>query len=136
MHNELVINQPNRQEIFIERQLLYYDSYVKTNAEFYGCPIAHFNFKNVKTGENVILGSCFFHKEISKIFPILYYRSILDAKNDFDIIWKISDNTINPVSNTLEELQSEYRRMLIEGVSPIEINGVMVEQYSKKQKNR
>ena len=44
-----------------ERKLLYYDCFKRMLKHYNGVPIFHFMFKDVKTGRDVILGSCDFY---------------------------------------------------------------------------
>ena len=98
-----------------------------------GAPIVHFIYKDVKTGQNVTLGSCFFAEGASRALGGRYYNSILDATNDFDILWNVSDDIISPIDNSFDEVQSEYIRLLDEGVSSQEVNSAVIKLYSGKK---
>ena len=117
-----------------EKQLLYYDRYQRMPRHFKGAPIHHFGFKDVKTGDEVTLGACWYNEEVSKALGGHYYEEITEAVKDFDILWKLSDERISVVAETFEEVQLEYQRMLQEGVSPQDINSAMMEYYQSKSK--
>ncbi len=121
-------------EQFTEKKLLYYDYFQKMPRYYNGAPIFHFMCKNVKTGEDVTLGACYFAEELSKTIGGNYYSDIVDATNDFDILWNLSDEKISPVADTFDEVQKEYQRMINEGVSPEEINSDMIALFQQKRK--
>ncbi len=121
-------------EQFTEKKLLYYDYFQKMPRYYNGAPIFHFMCKNVKTGEDVTLGACYFAEELSKTIGGNYYSDIVDATNDFDILWNLSDEKISPVADTFDEVQKEYKRMINEGVSPEEINSDMIALFQQKRK--
>ena len=118
----------------IERKLLYYDRFQRIPRHYNGAPIFHFMCKDVKTGEDVTLGACYFAEEVSKTIGGHYYEDIVEATNDFDILWSLSDERISPVADTFDEVQAEYQRMINEGVSPEEINSAMITLFQQKRK--
>ena len=63
-----------------------------------------------------------------------HYEDIVEATNDFDILWSLSDERISPVADTFDEVQTEYQRMINEGVSPEEINSSMITLFQQKRK--
>ena len=117
-----------------ERKLLYYDRFQRMPRHYNGAPIFHFMCKDVKTGEDVTLGACYFAEEVSKTIGGHYYEDIVEATNDFDILWSLSDERISPVADTFDEVQTEYQRMINEGVSPEEINSAMITLFQQKRK--
>ena len=117
-----------------ERKLLYYDHFQSMPRHYNGAPIFHFMCKDVKTGEDVTLGACYFAEEVSKTIGGHYYEDIVEATNDFDILWSLSDERISPVADTFDEVQAEYQRMINEGVSPEEINSAMITLFQQKRK--
>lgn len=117
-----------------ERKLLYYDRFQRMSRHYNGAPIFHFMCKDVKTGEDVTLGACYFAEEVSKTIGGHYYEDIVEATNDFDILWSLSDERISPVADTFDEVQAEYQRMINEGVSPEEINSAMITLFQQKRK--
>lgn len=117
-----------------ERKLLYYDRFQRMPRHYNGAPIFHFMCKDVKTGEDVTLGACYFAEEVSKTIGGHYYEDIVEATNDFDILWSLSDERISPVADTFDEVQAEYQRMINEGVSPEEINSSMITLFQQKRK--
>ena len=117
-----------------ERKLLYYDRFQRMPRHYNGAPIFHFMCKDVKTGEAVTLGACYFAEEVSKTIGGHYYEDIVEATNDFDILWSLSDERISPVADTFDEVQTEYQRMINEGVSPEEINSAMITLFQQKRK--
>lgn len=117
-----------------ERKLLYYDRFQRMPRHYNGAPIFHFMCKDVKTGEDVTLGACYFAEEVSKTIGGHYYEDIVEATNDFDILWSLSDDRISPVADTFDEVQAEYQRMINEGVSPEEINSAMITLFQQKRK--
>ena len=117
-----------------ERKLLYYDRFQRMPRHYNGAPIFHFMCKDVKTGEDVTLGACYFAEEVSKTIGGHYYEDIVEATNDFDILWSLSDDRISPVADTFDEVQAEYQRMINEGVSPEEINSSMITLFQQKRK--
>ena len=118
----------------IERKLLYYDRFQRIPRHYNGAPIFHFMCKDVKTGEDVTLGACYFAEEVSKTIGGHYYEDIVEATNDFDILWSLSDERISPIADTFDEVQAEYQRMINEGVSPEEINSAMITLFQQKRK--
>lgn len=118
----------------LERKLLYYDRCQRIPRHYCGEPIFHFIFKDVKSGEDFTLGSCFFADEVSSVFGGHYYADITEATRDFDILWSLSDERISPVAANFEEVQAEYRRMLSEGVTSEEINFAMMTLFQEKNK--
>lgn len=123
-------------EQIVERKLLYYDCFQKMPRHYNGEPIFHFMCKDVKTGEDITLGACYFSQEVSETLGGHYYSEITDAENDFDILWSLSDERISPVADTFEEVQAEYQRMLSEGVSQEEINSAMMTLFQNKSKSK
>ena len=117
-----------------ERKLLYYDRFQRMPRHYNGAPIFHFMCKDVKTGEDVTLGACYFAEEVSKTIGGHYYEDIVEATNDFDILWSLSDERISTVADTFDEVQAEYQRMINEGVSPEEINSAMITLFQQKRK--
>lgn len=117
-----------------ERKLLYYDRFQRMPRHYNGAPIFHFMCKDVKTGEDVTLGACYFAEEVSKTIGGHYYEDIVEATNDFDILWSLSDERISPVADTFDEVQAEYQRMINEGVSVEEINSAMITLFQQKRK--
>ena len=117
-----------------ERKLLYYDRFQRMPRHYNGAPIFHFMCKDVKTGEDVTLGACYFAEEVSKTIGGHYYEDIVEATNDFDILWSLSDDRISPVADTFDEVQAEYQRMINEGVSVEEINSAMITLFQQKRK--
>ena len=117
-----------------ERKLLYYDRFQRMPRHYNGAPIFHFMCKDVKTGEDVTLGACYFAEEVSKTIGGHYYEDIVEATNDFDILWSLSDERISPVADTFDEVQAQYQRMINEGVSPEEINSSMITLFQQKRK--
>ena len=117
-----------------ERKLLYYDRFQRMPRHYNGAPIFYFMCKDVKTGEDVTLGACYFAEEVSKTIGGHYYEDIVEATNDFDILWSLSDERISPVADTFDEVQTEYQRMINEGVSPEEINSSMITLFQQKRK--
>ena len=75
-----------------------------------------------------------FAEEVSKTIGGHYYEDIVEATNDFDILWSLSDERISPVADTFDEVQAEYQRMINEGVSPEEINSAMITLFQQKRK--
>lgn len=119
-----------------ERKLLYYDHFQRMPRHYDGAPIFHFMCKDVKTGEDITLGTCYFNEEVSNVLGGHYYQEITDAIKDYDIIWNLSYNRISPVADTFEDVQTEYQRMLNEGVSKEEINIAMITQFQIKSKTK
>lgn len=119
-----------------ERKLLYYDRFQKMPRHYNGAPLFCFMFKDVKTGEDIILRSCIFSQEVSAILGGHYYSEITNAVNDFDILWSLSDEKISPVTDNFEEVQTEYQRMLSEGVSQEEINPSMMILFQSKTESK
>ncbi len=115
-----------------ERKLLYYDCFQRIAKHFYGEPIYHFTCRDVKTGEEVILGTCLYASELEQTVGGHYYANITEATSDFDMLWDLSDSGISPVADTFEEVQEEYQRMLSQGVSQEEINSAMITSFKKK----
>lgn len=116
----------------MEKKLLYYDRYQNTPKHFNGAPIVIFSFIDVKTGETIQLGECFYHQEVSELLGGKFYMEINEAVNDFDIIWKLKTQGVSPAAETFEEVQNEYLRMLNEGANPKEINQAMIKFYQDK----
>ncbi len=104
--------------------------------QYNGEPIFHFMCKDVKTGEDVVLGACFFNQKVSEVLGRHYYHKITDAVDDFDILWSLSDERISPVADTFEEIQAEYQRMLSENVSKEEINSAMMMLFQNRSKSK
>lgn len=119
-----------------ERKLLYYDRFQRMPRHCNGEPIFHFMCKDVKTGVDFILGSCFFADEASSVLGGHYYSDITEATHDFDILWNLSDERISPVADTFEEVQAEYQRMLSEGVTLEEINVAMMTLFHEKKQSK
>ncbi len=115
-----------------KRTLLYYDRFKRTAKHWNGSPITLFEFYDVKTGEKVILGDCFYSDEVEERLGYKFYFNITDAQKEHDILWNLSDGRISVVAETFEEVQNEYQRMLNEGISPSEINKSMMDFYSNK----
>lgn len=123
-------------EQIVERKLLYYDRFQRMPRHYNGEPIFHFMCKDVKTGEDITLGACYFSQAVSEALGGHYYSEITEAENDFDILWNLSDERISTVADTFEEVQAEYQRMLSEGVSQEEINSAMITLFQSKSKSK
>lgn len=117
-----------------ERKLLYYYCFERMPRSYNGTPIFHFMFKDVKNGEDITLGACYFAEEVSKVLGGHYYDDIAEATNNYDILWSLSDERISPVADTFDEVQIEYQRMINEGVTPEEINSAMITLFQQKRK--
>lgn len=115
-----------------KRMLLYYDRFQRTPKHYKGEPIYRFMFKDVETGEDIILGQCYFAKEVSDILDEHYYFDITEASRDFDILWNLTEEKISPVTDTFEEVQVEYQTMLNDGVDSKEINSAMIALFKEK----
>lgn len=120
----------------MERKLLYYDRFQRMPRHYDGAPIFHFLFKDVKTGEDVTIGSCFFAEEASNFLGGVYYDDIIEAEKDYDILWNLSDDRIRPAAETFEEVQAEYQKMLKNGISEKEVNSEMIKYYKEKRVSR
>ena len=119
-------------EQIADRRLLYYDNFKKVPQNFNGAPLLHFSFKDVQTGKKIVLETCFYANAVSHLLGGQCYSQITDAVRDYDILWHLSDGVIGPVADTFEEVQTEYRRMLSEGVTLSEINSAMMELFKNK----
>lgn len=115
-----------------ERRLLYYERFKQMPKHYEGYPIYHFLCKDVKTGEDIALGLCYFAEEVANTVGGYYYRDIIDATEDFDILWNVTMEKISPVADTFDEVKVEYERMLSEGVSTEEINSAMIELFASR----
>ena len=115
---------------YMERKLLYFESSIQLPMNWHGEPIYKSVFKDVKTGDQIILNSCLFSQDISKIFGEHYYSAITDAEKDFDILWKVSDDEVRSVDDEFIHVQGIYEEMLRNGVSLKDINGAMIDYYS------
>ena len=119
-----------------EKKLLYYNRYEKMPRHYDGAPIYHVFFIDVKTGKEFALGLCDFAVEVSNMLGGRYYSDITKAAHDYDILWNISDEKISPITNTFEEVQLEYQRLLREGIVSEEINSKMIALFQEKQKQK
>jgi len=117
-----------------EKQLLYYNSYKRSLRHWNGAPIVHFSFTDVKTGEKITLAECFNNKEVSEYLGGPCYKEIEAAIKDFDILWQIENEQIDPLVQTLEEVQTEYQRLLTEGTHSSKINEAMMELFKVQNK--
>ncbi len=115
-----------------KRKLLYYDRFQRTPKHYMGEPVYHFFFKDVETGEDIILGQCYYAKEVSDILDEIYYFDITEATNNYDILWNLSEEKIRPVTDTFKEVQFEYKRMLNNGVDTKDINSEMISLFKEK----
>ncbi len=112
-----------------ERTLLYYDHFERMPRTYEGAPIDHFICQNVRTGETVTLGSCYYNEEVSEILGGKYYERIEEAEKDYDILWYLSEEKISPVADSFEEVYEEYLRLLCEGAPEEEINSAMMQLH-------
>lgn len=112
-----------------EKNLLYYFGYKIVSKHYDGHPIYHFYFKSVKTGKDVNLVSCAADIEEPSILGNHFYSNIVDATNDFDILWQISDDKISLLNIPYEEIRKDYLKMIKEGLVPSDINQLFLEQY-------
>lgn len=113
----------------MERKLLYFENSIQLPMNWHGAPIYKSVFKDVKTGEQIILNSCLFSQDISKTFGEHYYSTITDAANDFDVLWNISDDEVRPVNDEFIHVQGIYEEKLRNGVTLEEVNAAMLEHY-------
>jgi len=120
----------------VERKLLYYQGSVQLPMNWYGEPIYKSMYKDVKTGENIILNSCSLSQDISKTFGEHYYSAITDAAEDFDVLWISSEDELRPIEDHFIHVQAVYQKMLSEGVSPQEINEVMIKEFVHNLKDK
>lgn len=109
-----------------EKELLYYDSYSMKHKHIDGCPIVDFNFINVRDDSKVTLMSC--GEEMRFDDGTIIYDSILDASRDYDILWKIEDNTIKPIHNNYNYVKLTYFDLLSKGVKDYEMNEKMLNE--------
>ena len=115
-----------------EKKLLYYDHYQIMPKHYNGNSIIHFNFIDVKTGKNFVLGQSYAASEMSNILDGYYYEDITKATDDFDILWSLSDTKISPITATFEKVQAEYQKILNEGITKEEVNFKMLTLFQEK----
>jgi len=118
-----------------ERKLLYYDRVRKMPKHWDGSPIHQFRFIDVKSGEEVILGQCFENRRVSFALSEYYYSDILDASQHYDLLWKVLPDRITYVTETFEEVQGEYKRLVHDGISPDKINEIMMGHFNVQEKS-
>lgn len=114
------------------KELLSYESYSVKNRHFNGIPIVEFIFKNVRDESKVRL---FQGTETVRLDDGTYvYESILEATNDFDILWRIETNEngieiLKPPADSYHFVESEFYRLLNDGVDDSEINEAMMNSF-------
>ena len=120
----------------VEKKLIYYAQPMPIARYYNGHLISSFIFKDVKTGEKIILGTSDDYKEVAKILGGIYYKNIQDANDDFDILWNISHNHITPVNVSFNEVQMKYKEMLKQGIDPNEINSNILNLFEYQEKRK
>ena len=114
------------------KELLSYESYSVKNRHFNGIPIVEFTFKNVRDESKVRL---FQGTETVRLDDGTYiYENILEATNDFDILWRIETNEhgneiLKPPADSYHFVESEFYRLLSDGVNDSEINEAMMNSF-------
>ena len=111
-----------------EKRLLYYCWYKRANHNYNGVPVYFFCFKDVKTNEEVVLGNCYYASEISEYLGGQFYYNIMDATNNYDILWQYTNGIIEPLNASFSDVQKEYEQMLNQDIS--NINEVMLNIFS------
>ena len=115
-----------------EKELLSYEGYSVKNRHFNGIPIVEFTFKNVRDESKVRL---FQGTETVRLDDgTIIYESILDASNDYDILWKIEKNErgmdiLKPPADSYHFVESEFYRLLNDGIDDSEINEAMMNSF-------
>ena len=119
-----------------EKELLAYDSYSEKHRHFNGIPIVEFKFINVRDNSKVRL---FQGTDTVKLDDGTYiYENILDATNDFDILWKIETdsqgmNVLKPAAPDYFFIENEFNRLQNQGVKDSEINEAMMNSFKSER---
>jgi hypothetical protein len=116
-----------------EKELLYYcglkDRHNGIVMFHNGDVIYEHYFINVKTGEKIILASCYDSKNIKNYYYEKIYDDILSAANDYDILWKITGKGVIKLDEDFEQIKRYYLNLLKLEVSYEYINSIMLEKY-------
>lgn len=118
----------------MEKNLLYFEKSIQLPMNWHGASIYKSVFKDVKTGEQILLNSCIFSQDISKTFGEHYYSTITDAESDYDILWKITNGEVESIDEEFIHVQGVYEKLLADGVSNLEMKDVILDYLKSEQK--
>ncbi len=110
------------------KQLLYFTK--QEEATFYsdGFPVSFWHFKDVRTGDKVVLNTCMFKDSVPGLSDKLFYWDIRESSEDYDILWdRRREEEIRPLKLDFLTIREEFQRMSNEGVSPNAINYAMLD---------
>lgn len=117
------------------KKLLYFENSSRSSQCYMGYPIYIFKFRDVETGQEVILRQCILNKDIKDAeYSGKYYSDIEEALDDYDILWYLTELKIESIKESFEEVQAEYRRLLEAGEVAKDINSHMTSTYNQKGK--
>jgi hypothetical protein len=116
-----------------EKDLLYYCG---TNGRCMGRVMLHngeyiyeHNFLNVKTGESISIVSCSDYENLNKEYYQKVYNDIIEATDDFTILWKFTGKGVMPLNESFEQIKLYYLSLLKLGIPCEYINSIMTEKY-------
>ena len=114
------------------KELLSYDSYSIKHVHYNGIPIVEFIFINVRDNSRVKLIQGY--ETVTLEDGTHIYEDIREALNDFDILWKIETNErgaeiLKPPVDHYYFVESEYKRLVNQGVNDSEINEAMMNSF-------
>lgn len=123
----------------MKKRLLYYERFVQTKFDINDATrikVAHLVCKDVKNGDIVTLGHTLYPEVVSKSLAIAerYYDDIDKISNDYDILWNLTDEELSPILYSFEEVQTEYQKLINNGVKEDEINSAIITLFQEKRK--
>jgi hypothetical protein len=86
-------------------------------------------FKSVKTGDTIILASCSDSKEIKSNYYKKVYDDILDATDEFTILWKFTGKGVKSLDISYEKIKLYYDFLVNEGLSDNNISAIMLDNF-------
>ncbi len=89
----------------------------------------YFRFQRVSDGKYITLGVCFNKEIVLNNHQVVFFSSILDAEEYYDIIWDKSEDNILPMDINLGEVRLLYRDLVKEGIEKPEINNYIMNTY-------
>lgn len=106
-----------------EKKLIYYYFHdIAYNGNDF---LVTFYFRDVLTGELVILNQVKEFNETQLLEQKTFYKDIEDAKKYYVILWDNNPNYIAPIHTSFEQVRKEYLNMINSGIEITTANNFM-----------
>ena len=114
-------------------EILYYEEFAIVPKRYKDSPIMLFKFRDIKTGDRVILGTCNYAEEYSKITGRKFYPNIDSIDKDNICLWRLSASRVSNIGVPFEKIEEEYKT-LIKDSDENEVVDYLIQKYASKAK--